>query len=83
MYNVEFSKTSERQFYKLEIKIQERIVSGLERCRFRPYVYVKKLVNSPYFSLRVGNYRLILEINKGKLIILVVEIGHRKKIYKK
>lgn len=30
---------------------------------------------------RVGNYRLISKIDKGKLVILLVEIGHRSNIY--
>jgi len=30
---------------------------------------------------RIGDYRMISKIDKGKLIILVIEIGHRSKIY--
>jgi len=43
MYNIEFSKTAEKQLYKLEKDIQRRIVATLERCRIRPYAHVKKL----------------------------------------
>ncbi len=82
MFSVEFSKTAEKQLYKLEKNIQVRIISTLERIRIRPYPHVKKLVGSPYFRLRVGDYRLILDIQPDKLIIFVVEIGHRKGIYK-
>lgn len=82
MYNVEFSKTAERDLYKLEKEIQIRIISSLERIRIRPYPYVKKLVASPYFRLRAGDYRIILDINDAKLLILAIEIGHRKNIYK-
>ena len=31
---------------------------------------------------QTGDYRVIMDIDKGKLIILVIKIGHRKKIYK-
>jgi mRNA interferase RelE/StbE len=31
---------------------------------------------------RVGNYRLIAQIKDNELIILVIEIGHRKEVYK-
>ena len=34
------------------------------------------------FGLRVGEYRVILDIIKNKLIMLVLEVGHRKNIYK-
>lgn len=83
MYDVEFSKTAEKQLYKLEKIIQLRIISALDRIKIRPYPYIKKLVGNPYFVLRVGEYRLILDIWESKLIIFIIEVGHRKDIYKK
>tara|TARA_Y100000310_G_C20475060_1_gene711978 strand:- start:91 stop:339 length:249 start_codon:yes stop_codon:yes gene_type:complete len=82
MYSIEFSKDAEKQFFKLDKGMQERVVSVLERIRVRPHSFVKKLVGNPYFRLRVGKYRAILEIQEDKLIIFVLEIGHRKDIYK-
>jgi len=35
-----------------------------------------------YWRYRVGDYRLICHIKDGELIIMVVEIGHRKEIYR-
>ncbi|HJX05645.1 MAG TPA: type II toxin-antitoxin system RelE/ParE family toxin [Candidatus Nanoarchaeia archaeon] len=81
MYEIEFSQTAEKQLLKLDQKIQIRIISTLERVRIRPYPHVKKLVGSPYFRLRVGDYRVILDIKEDKLIIYVIEVGHRKHIY--
>jgi mRNA interferase RelE/StbE len=83
MYNIEFSKTSEKELYKLERQVQLRIISNLERIRVRPYHFVKRLVESPYFRLRVGDYRVILDIEDDRLLVLVIEIGHRSAIYKK
>jgi len=82
MFEIEFSKSAEKQFFKLEKDIQKRIVSTLDRIRVRPYPHVKKLVGNPYFRLRVGEYRVILDIQENKLVIFVVEVGHRKNIYK-
>ena len=82
MYEVEFSQNAKKQFDKLEKEIRTRIVSTLERCRIRPYSHVKKLGGVPYYSLRIGDYRVILDIKEGKLLIFVIEVGHRKKIYK-
>ena len=83
LYEVIFSKKAKKQLSKLEKDIRERIVSALERIRIRPEAYVKKLVGDPGYRLRVGDYRIILDIQKDKLIILVIKIGHRKGIYKK
>ena len=82
MYEIEFSETAEKQLYKLEKQVQLRIVSNLDRIRVRPYPFVKKLVGSPYFRLRVGDYRVILDIKEDKLLIFVIEVGHRREIYK-
>ena len=82
MYDIEFSKIAEKQFYKLEKNIQLRIISILKRIKIRPFNHVIKLVGSPYFRLRVGNYRVILDIKEDRLIILILEVGHRRSIYK-
>ena len=82
MYIIVFSQTAEKQFKKLNKEVQKRIRSSLKRIRFRPYSHIKKIIGTEYFSLRIGDYRLILSIQEGKLIILVIEIGHRKDIYK-
>jgi len=81
-YEITFTDTSRRQFRKLERDVQERMIKALERIRIRPESYVKKLVGDPGYRLRVGDYRVILDIQKSELIILVIKIGHRKNIYK-
>ena len=82
MYKVEFSKKAEQQFSKLNEILQQRIINTLERIRIRPYHFVKRKEGTPYYILRVGMYRIILDIKDNKLIILVLEIGPRKNIYK-
>ena len=82
-YEITFTDTSRRQFRKLEKEVQERMIKALERIRIRPESYVKKLVGDPGYRLRVGDYRVILDIKKSELIILVIKIGHRKNIYDK
>ena len=83
MYSVEFSQTAENQLYKLEKNIQERIISVLERIRLRPFHFIKRKQGTPYFILRIGEHRAILDVkeNKEKPIIFVLELGHRKNIY--
>lgn len=36
-----------------------------------------------YWSYRVGDYRIIAEIQDEKILILIAEVGHRREIYKK
>ena len=82
-YEITFSDFADKQLSKLPLDVQNRIVSTIKRCRIRPYPHVKKLVGSKYFRLRTGDYRVILYIINNKLIIHVIEVGHRRNIYKK
>ena len=82
MYEIEFTPKAKKQFFKLEKNVQERIGSVFERIKFRPESFVEKLVGEPGYKLRVGDYRVFLDIDGKKLIILVLKIGHRKNVYK-
>ena len=82
MYDVLFTETAIKQMKKLDGSVQKRIIKSLERIRIRPEAFVTRLVGQPYFRLRVGDYRVILDIKGSQLIILVVYIGHRRNVYK-
>ncbi|MEA3430825.1 MAG: type II toxin-antitoxin system RelE/ParE family toxin [Nanoarchaeota archaeon] len=82
MYDLLFSDKAKKQFLKLEKDIQKRIINSLQRIRIRPESYVTKLVGDNVFKLRVGDYRILMDIDNGKLLILVIKVGHRKNIYK-
>jgi len=83
MYEIFYSESAKKSLKKLPKNIFKRIIASLERCRVRPYSYLKKIVASEYYSLRVGNHRVILDVKDNKLIIFVILMGHRKNIYKK
>ncbi|MEW5948302.1 MAG: type II toxin-antitoxin system RelE/ParE family toxin [Thermodesulfobacteriota bacterium] len=44
---------------------------------------VKKLTGRNAWRIRVGNYRVIYEIQDNSLVVLVVSVGHRKEIYRR
>lgn len=83
MYSLIYSDKVLKQLRKLDNHIRDRIINTLERCRIRPYPHVVKVVNSPYFRIRVGDYRIIIDINDNELKILVIELGQRDNVYKK
>jgi mRNA interferase RelE/StbE len=83
LYEIIFSRKAKKQLFKLERTIQEKIIFALERIRIRPEDYLTKLVGDPGYKLRVGDYRVIMDIDKTNLLVLVIKIGHRRDIYKK
>ena len=82
MYKVVIPQDVQRQLKKLDAPIQTRILSTLERIKIRPQDFVEKLVGEPGFKLRVGDYRVFLDIFQEDLVILLIEISHRKNAYK-
>jgi len=80
MYEIIISERAFKEIDKLEKTMQERIINALERIRFRPYAFITKLVGDTGYRLRAGDYRIIIDIDKNRLVVL--KVGHRKNIYK-
>ena len=81
MYSIFFTELARKQLLKLPKDLQKRVGYALERIKIRPESYVSKLVGETSYKLRVGDYRVIMDIQREKLLILVLKIGHRKNIY--
>ena len=43
---------------------------------------VKKLTGHPGYRLRVGDWRVLYLVERDVLVIYVIEVGHRKEIYR-
>jgi len=82
VYEIILAKNVEKFLDKLDFKERERIILGLEKLRIRPEAYLKRLVGEKAYKFRVGDYRLIVDLIKNQLIVLVVKIRHRRNIYK-
>lgn len=83
LYRIVFTFNAKKSIVKLPITVQDRIDKTLLRIIVRPYDFIERMVNYPFFKLRIGEYRLILDVRDQDLIILVVEGGHRRNIYKR
>lgn len=81
MYQVKYSKNSYKYLKRLLKRDQTHILSVIERSRIRPESHFERLVGDKVYKLRAGKYRIIADINKGELLILVIKIGNRKSTY--
>lgn len=83
MYSIKFSKTASKNFNKLDKTIQKLALKALERLKKNPKIGIPLTGNlKGYWKLRFSRYRIIYQLEKRKLIIIVFDIGHRKDIYK-
>ena len=80
-YEVLFSDLALKQLRKLDREMKQRIITTIERIRIRPDTYIRKLIGDEGYRLRMGNYRVILDIGKEQLVILILRIGHRRNVY--
>lgn len=83
MTDILFTDPASNQFKNLEKEIQDMIINRLKKMRELPNRYLKPLKEYPYFSLRIGDYRAIIDWRKNKDQLWVIAVGHRKNIYKK
>ncbi|WP_456474650.1 type II toxin-antitoxin system RelE family toxin [Candidatus Pyrohabitans sp.] len=81
-FNIIWSPSAVRELKKLDRVVAKKIFNKVDELRNDPYRNVRKLVGLPYYRLRVGDYRVILDIKRNELRILILKVGHRKKIYK-
>lgn len=84
-----FSKFAEKRLQKLAKSEHNRIVSKLHELKQHPDIIsiLKPLHNfePATHRLRIGNYRLILQltqISSSKVELLVLDVGHRRDIYR-
>ena len=86
MYKVEYTKIAIRVLDKLDPFTRRIIVEWIEKnlvgCE-NPRIHGKPLSanRKGQWRYRVGDYRIIAEIKDNELIILVINIGHRREIY--
>jgi mRNA interferase RelE/StbE len=82
-YTILVERYAQKQILKLDKKVIPVIKMAIGNLadNHRPFGY-KKLKGEDAYRIRVGDYRIIYEIEDDKIIVIVVSVGHRKDIYK-
>ena len=84
MYRVITSKSFDKALAKLPINWQKRIVAKVRDVAAQPYApnnNLTKLQDRDGYRLRVGDWRVIYELEDDRLVMLVLEVGPRGGIY--
>lgn len=85
MHTFIFTKFAKKRFKQLDIALQDRILDKLKELKKHNHIFsvLKPLRDfSPAtHRLRIGGYRMILQ-HKEDNIFLVLDVGHRKDIYR-
>ena len=87
MYEVLLSKNAIKKLQKIDSQIRKMILNWIDKNLTNvndPRIFGKNLSHDKkdVWRYRIGSYRLLCNIADDKLIILVIEVGRRKEIYK-
>ncbi len=79
-YQIEFKPRSIKDLAKLAAKDRAKILARIEQLQTNLSGDIKKLTNfTPEYRLRVGDYRVLFELQEQTVIIY--RIAHRREIY--
>ena len=83
-FRIEFTKSAAKALVAIPRKDQRRIARKIETLAENPPApaQTKMKGDNPFHRVRVGDYRVIYEIQNEILLILILKIGHRKDVYR-
>lgn len=81
MPDVYFTERGHERLGDLNEDVQERIKEKLREARDRPDHYLKSLSNRDDYSLRIGDYRALIDWDKQEDVLYVKTVGHRRNFY--
>ena len=83
-YSVEISTTAEKQLRKLNRVELLRVVGAIQQLAHNPFPHgFRKLTGyDDLFRIRVGTFRVLYSVEKARLVVVVLKVGHRKDVYR-
>ena len=84
-YRIELKRSAAKTLKKIPKADRKRIANKIDSLAENPPnpETTKMKGNNPFHKVRIGDYRIVYEIQEDVLLILIVKIGHRKDIYRK
>ena len=83
-YRIELSATAERQLRKLERNDQVQVARAIQGLSTNPRPRGSRKFRGydDVFRIRTGVFRIIYSIEQGRLLIIILKLGHRKHVYR-
>ena len=84
MLTVEYSSQALKFFKKIDKVLAERIIKQIEELRTNPFPQGTMMVEGykeKVYRVRVGDYRILYEVDQSKNFIGIVKIDHRGRVY--
>jgi len=83
IYSVRIKSSAVKVLKKIALKDRERVIAAIDALAINPAAGgVLKGEFAGLRRLRVGDYRVVYEVNDGELVVLVIRIGRRQGVYR-
>ena len=83
-YAVSIERSAQRSLARIAAPYQARIIDVIGRLSDEPRpTGARKLTNRPAWRIRVGDYRIIYEIDDPQSVVVVVVVSHRREAYRR
>lgn len=83
MHTVIISKAVEKQILRLPSPVIDRVRDRLAELEENPRPPgVQKLHGRDAWRVRVGDYRIVYEIQDERLVVIVIRVAHRREVYR-
>ena len=83
-YRIELTRDALRSLAKLDKPVRRRLQGAIDKLADdpRPAGMIALRGAPGAFRIRVGDYRIIYTVQDERLLIVVVDIGHRREVYR-
>ncbi len=84
IYEVQISRTAERQLARLERTTQQRVAAAMQALAQdpRPRGCRKLQGYEDVYRIRVGRYRLLYSVSDNTVVVVILKVGHRRSVYR-
>lgn len=82
-WSIEFSPKAEKELFSFAYNVSDRIMDKLKETRANPQHYFERLKGRTDYKLRIGDYRVVADINESEMLIWVTKVGHRRNVYER
>lgn len=83
-YSIEVSATAEKQIRKLKQKDQIEVLRRIQELERDPKPRQSRKLqgHDDVYRVRVGNYRILYNVEGTRLTIIILKVGHRRDVYR-
>ena len=81
-YSAEWHPKARKFLRKLPADVSQRIIIKIREVQENPFRYLEHYEGADHYKLRIGDYRLLVDVDIKNKVLLVQVIGHRGNIYK-